>query len=167
MRRMIATCAASFWPKNARSGSTMWNNFATTVVTPRKCPGRERPSQLVAQLLHRHPTCIAPGGYISSTVGANSDVHAFSLRASRGRARRCADTWRSLHSARTAWDSRKSRPPPHRTLARGRPHQRQVSVMQRSHGGHKAQSRWPCAGGAACGAHLVDGRADFQDSVLR
>src|SRR5580693_139124 len=72
MRRTMATCAASFCPKKAASGSTMWNSLATTVVTPRKCPGRERPSSLplssstVTQV-------IAPAGYISSTDGANSN----------------------------------------------------------------------------------------------
>src|SRR5271170_2841481 len=47
----------------------MWKSLLTTVVTPRKCPGREAPSR-------RSPSpststqVEAPAGYISSTVGA-------------------------------------------------------------------------------------------------
>ena len=36
MRRRTATCWASFWPKNARSGVTMLSIFVTTVHTPAK-----------------------------------------------------------------------------------------------------------------------------------
>ena len=36
MRRSTATCCASFWPKNARSGVTMFSIFVTTVQTPVK-----------------------------------------------------------------------------------------------------------------------------------
>ena len=42
MRRITTACWASFWPKNARSGPTELNSFATTVVTPRKCSGPRR-----------------------------------------------------------------------------------------------------------------------------
>ena len=52
MRRSTATCAASFWPKNALSGATMWKSFATTVATPRKCPGRDAPSRRLADAFH-------------------------------------------------------------------------------------------------------------------
>ena len=40
MRRMIASCCASFSPKYAPSGWTICSSFITTVATPRKCPGR-------------------------------------------------------------------------------------------------------------------------------
>ena len=45
MRRRTATCAASFWPKKARSGSAAMSSLATTVATPRKWPGRDAPSR--------------------------------------------------------------------------------------------------------------------------
>ena len=45
MRRSTATCAASFWPKKARSGSAAIRSLATTVATPRKWPGRDLPSR--------------------------------------------------------------------------------------------------------------------------
>src|SRR5580692_4128443 len=84
MRRTIATCAASFCPKKAASGSTMWNSLATTVVTPRKCPGRERPSSLSLK-----PSTVtqvtAPAGYISSTDGANSNSTLSPCSSSRSR----------------------------------------------------------------------------------
>ena len=41
MRRTSATCWMSFWPKQATSGSTRWNSFATTVSTPANGPGRD------------------------------------------------------------------------------------------------------------------------------
>src|SRR5579872_27175 len=69
--RTMAACAASFWPKTARSGCTMLNSLATTVVTPRKWPERERPSSLSL-----NPSTVTqvevPGGYISSTDGQNA-----------------------------------------------------------------------------------------------
>ena len=36
-----------FSPNTAASGSRMWNNFPTTVQTPRKCPGRDLPSSVL------------------------------------------------------------------------------------------------------------------------
>src|SRR5580700_3334757 len=86
MRRTMATCAASFCPKKAASGSTMWNSLATTVVTPRKWPGRERPSSLLLS-----PSTVtqvtAPAGYISSTDGANSSATPSLSRSSRSRSK--------------------------------------------------------------------------------
>ena len=79
MRRIIATCAASFCPKNAASGSTMLNSFATTVATPRKCPAREPPSNLslspstVTQVVVGRTLLSAALPYISSTLGANNN----------------------------------------------------------------------------------------------
>ena len=46
MRRMMAACCQSFAPNTATSGSTRLNSLATTVVTPRKCAGRDAPSML-------------------------------------------------------------------------------------------------------------------------
>ena len=40
MRRSTATCWASFWPKNATSGATMFSSLATTVRRRRSAPGR-------------------------------------------------------------------------------------------------------------------------------
>ncbi len=42
--RTTAARWVSFWPKQALSGPTALNHLATTVVTPRKCPGRTSPS---------------------------------------------------------------------------------------------------------------------------
>ena len=42
--RMMRACCASLRPKNAKRGCTISKSFSTTVVTPRKWPGRERPS---------------------------------------------------------------------------------------------------------------------------
>ena len=42
IRRMMASCWKSFWPNTATSGRMAPNSLATTVVTPRKCPGRPR-----------------------------------------------------------------------------------------------------------------------------
>ena len=39
MRRMTATCWASFCPKYATSGPTMLKSLVTTVLTPAKWPG--------------------------------------------------------------------------------------------------------------------------------
>jgi hypothetical protein len=39
IRRTTSTCCASFAPKNATSGCTMFSSFDTTVVTPWKCSG--------------------------------------------------------------------------------------------------------------------------------
>ena len=36
IRRMSATCCASFWPNTATSGDTRWKSLATTVSTPAK-----------------------------------------------------------------------------------------------------------------------------------
>ena len=45
IRVTTATCWASFWPKKATSGCTMFSSLATTVQTPAKCPGpRSAPS---------------------------------------------------------------------------------------------------------------------------
>ena len=69
--RNTPTCAASFWPKNARSGRTISNSLQTTVVTPRKCPGRELPSSLLLRS-STSTTVLAPDGYISATEGMKS-----------------------------------------------------------------------------------------------
>ena len=46
MRRMSSACCASFCPKNASSGCTMFSSLVTTVATPRKCPApRMAPSR--------------------------------------------------------------------------------------------------------------------------
>ena len=45
IRLTTATCCASFWPKYATSGATMFSSLQTTVQTPAKCPGpRSAPS---------------------------------------------------------------------------------------------------------------------------
>jgi len=44
IRRITFFCCASLLPKKEVSGRTIYRSFRTTVVTPRKCPGRERPS---------------------------------------------------------------------------------------------------------------------------
>src|SRR5262249_4217358 len=43
IRRITASCCQSFSPNSAQCGRTAWKSFVTTVVTPRKCPGRARP----------------------------------------------------------------------------------------------------------------------------
>ena len=51
---MIASCWKSFWPNTARCGRTAPKSFVTTVVTPRKWPGRCAPSSTSAQLARFH-----------------------------------------------------------------------------------------------------------------
>ena len=49
IRLTTATCCASFWPKYATSGETMFSSLQTTVQTPAKCPGpRSAPSRTSA-----------------------------------------------------------------------------------------------------------------------
>ena len=43
MRRITASCCQSFSPNTATCGRTAWKSLVTTVVTPRKWPGRVRP----------------------------------------------------------------------------------------------------------------------------
>ena len=43
MRRTMASCWKSFWPNTATAGRTAWKSLLTTVVTPRKWPGRPAP----------------------------------------------------------------------------------------------------------------------------
>ena len=68
IRRTTASCWASFSPKYAASGPTMFSSLATTVQTPSKCPGRWAP----------HSPSVRPAtwtvvrgasGYISSAGG--------------------------------------------------------------------------------------------------
>ena len=68
MRRIASSCWKSFSPNTATCGLTALNSFATTVVTPRKWPGREPP----------HRPCVTPvtvtsvwkpGGYIAAALG--------------------------------------------------------------------------------------------------
>lgn len=46
-------CAASFWPKYRVVGCTIFNNLITTVATPRKCPGRDSPSDVSSKPYHK------------------------------------------------------------------------------------------------------------------
>jgi len=89
MRRMTSNCWKSFSPKKAHSARESANSFATTVHTPRKCPGRRAP----------HSGCASgpgstydwkPAGYISSgPAGAktNDAPAASDLRRSPSRSR--------------------------------------------------------------------------------
>src|SRR5437773_1516240 len=55
--------------KTATSGRTAWKSFVTTVVTPRKCPGRAAPQSGSV----RRATSTAdwnPSGYIAAALGA-------------------------------------------------------------------------------------------------
>ena len=72
MRRIRASCWASFWPKNAAAGLVRLSSLATTVSMPSKWPGRDAPS-------YRSPigpaailTWGAPPGYTSSASGAKT-----------------------------------------------------------------------------------------------
>ena len=47
--RMTAACCQSFAPNTATFGCTKLNSLATTVVTPRKCVGRDAPSIRLAK----------------------------------------------------------------------------------------------------------------------
>ena len=46
MRRRMACCCQSFWPKTATSAWVIMNSFSTTVQTPRKWVGRLRPHMM-------------------------------------------------------------------------------------------------------------------------
>ena len=46
MRRRMACCCQSFWPKTATSAWVSMNSFSTTVHTPRKWVGRLRPHMM-------------------------------------------------------------------------------------------------------------------------
>ena len=72
MRCTRKSCWASFCPKSTWSGRTMPSSFATTVSIPSKWPGRDRPSKSDATGPPVTLVCVAPSGYISSTVGANT-----------------------------------------------------------------------------------------------
>ena len=52
MRRITASCCQSFSPNTATCGRTAWNSFVTTVVTPRKCPGRVRAAERLGEPRH-------------------------------------------------------------------------------------------------------------------
>ena len=80
MRRIIATCAASFCPKNAASGFHDMKQFRHHGRNPAKMSRPRTPIQLLAQSFHRHPRDAHPAGYISSTDGANSNSHALPLQ---------------------------------------------------------------------------------------
>lgn len=69
MRRTIASCWKSLRPNTATSGRVAPNSFVTTVVTPRKCPGRMGPSNRSASA--PGSTWVSnPVGYIVDAVGA-------------------------------------------------------------------------------------------------
>ena len=140
MCRIRNNCWASFCPKYARSGPTRSQSLATTVSIPSKCPGRDKPSkskptwpELSVGVAPR------PSGYISSTDGAkmaSAEV---------------------VDNARASWVSErgyrsKSSPCPklqgidkntdHDAIcfARCCLHERQVSFVERAHGGNKANA---------------------------
>ena len=69
MRRTITSCWKSLRPNTATCGTVAASSFVTTVVTPRKCPGRIGPSRRSANA--PGSTCVwNPGGYIAAAVGA-------------------------------------------------------------------------------------------------
>ena len=76
MRRSTATCAASFWPKKARSGSAAMSSLATTVATPRKWPGRDAPSRRLLKP-STSTNVAAPVGIQLFDRGSEDDVGAF------------------------------------------------------------------------------------------
>ena len=69
MRRMMASCWKSFSPNTATCGRTAWNSFVTTVVTPRKWPGRPAPQSGSASAPGSTKVW-KPGGYIAAGLGA-------------------------------------------------------------------------------------------------
>src|SRR5208282_4544625 len=103
MRLMMAACCQSFAPKTATSGSTRLKSLATTVVTPRKCVGRDAPSIVqdkvssTTQVLHLVGTarCAARSsqrddpacGYISLSLGVNTTSTPVSRHSFRSRLR--------------------------------------------------------------------------------
>lgn len=69
MRRTIVNCWKSLRPNIATCGRVAPNSFVTTVVTPRKWPGRIGPSKRSAS--SPGTTWVwKPGGYITAGVGA-------------------------------------------------------------------------------------------------
>ena len=84
----MRACCASLRPKYAKCGCTISSSFSTTVVTPRKWPGRDLPSSRSLN----PSTCTYvenPGGYISAASGRNSPsifaASSFAVSASIGR----------------------------------------------------------------------------------
>ena len=68
IRRMMASCWWSFSPKIATSGRTARNSLVTTVVTPRKWPGRKVPS--IGSPSGPGSTWVwKPAGYMVAAVG--------------------------------------------------------------------------------------------------
>ncbi len=69
IRRTTASCCQSFSPKTARCGRTAWKSFVTTVVTPRKCPGRVFPQS--GTVSAATSTAVwKPSGYMARGLGA-------------------------------------------------------------------------------------------------
>ena len=69
MRRITASCCQSFSPKTAACGRTAWKSFVTTVVTPRKWPGRLWPQSGSETPATSTPEA-KPSGYIAPAGGA-------------------------------------------------------------------------------------------------
>ncbi|OQB71861.1 MAG: hypothetical protein BWX89_01590 [candidate division TA06 bacterium ADurb.Bin131] len=68
---IIISCCASFHPKYALCGCIILNNFATTVHTPVKCPGRIAPSSF-SEMSATEMVVRCFSEYISSTDGAKT-----------------------------------------------------------------------------------------------
>ncbi len=88
MRCTIHACWASFCPNAATCGWITCSSFSTTVVTPRKWPGRLAPSKR-ADGPSTSTQAGGPAGYTSSGGGANtwSTPAATHRSVSRGRSR--------------------------------------------------------------------------------
>ena len=68
MRSMIRSCWPSFSPNTAMSAWTMLNSLATTVQTPRKCPGRDAPHKPRDSFSSTTATLLSDG-YMSAADG--------------------------------------------------------------------------------------------------
>ena len=71
IRRMTASCCASFSPNTATSARETWKSFSTTVSTPAKWMGRNAPHMTFESLDSTSET-VASAPYISSGVGAKT-----------------------------------------------------------------------------------------------
>ena len=80
--RTTCSCCQSFSPKYARSGLTWPNNFAQTVATPQKCPGRAAPSQFSAGPV-TEIVVASSCGYIVSGSGSQTNALPHASRVAR------------------------------------------------------------------------------------
>ena len=136
MRVTTCNCCQSFSPKKPNSAPTWPNSLATTVATPRKCPGRDAPSQPSAGPAATIVVAPSPGTSFRPRA-ARPERHP-RRRGSPGHRPRRADSGSVLGRSelhRVDEDRGHRR----RLAGRGRDHQRAMALVQRAHRRHEAK----------------------------